>query len=72
MVAHYCSFLPGKQACTSVGLVLHSQINTNLVLPIDEVAAGDVDSSGEPIDAKLYTTFWGLQSLFKVRRTPRC
>jgi hypothetical protein len=30
-----------------------------------------VDSSGEPVDAKLYTTFWGLQNVFKVRRSTR-
>jgi hypothetical protein len=44
------------------------QINSSLVLPIDEVAPDDVDSSGEPVDAKLYTTFWGLQNVFKVRQ----
>ena len=42
------------------------QINTGLPQPIDEVAPGDRDSSGEPIDGKLYATFWGLQANFKV------
>ena len=46
--------------------VLWLQVNSGLSLPIDEVAPGDVDSNGEPIDAKLYTTFWGLQNVFKV------
>eukprot|EP00983_Pelagomonas_calceolata_P066690 1149164-Pelagomonas_calceolata.AAC.3 len=47
--------------------MLDLQVNSGLSLPIDEVAPGDVDSNGEPIDAKLYTTFWGLQNVFKVR-----
>ncbi|GFH11944.1 uncharacterized protein HaLaN_07538, partial [Haematococcus lacustris] len=36
-----------------------------LALPLDEVVGDGVDSSGEPIDARLYTTFWGLQTVFK-------
>jgi len=47
------------------GVNLHGTVNSGLVLPVDEVAPDDVDSSGEPIDAKLYATFWGLQNVFK-------
>ncbi|KAF5841715.1 THO complex subunit 1 transcription elongation factor-domain-containing protein [Dunaliella salina] len=47
------------------GVNLQGTVNSGLSLPIDEVSPGDKDSNGEPIDAKLYTTFWGLQNVFK-------
>jgi hypothetical protein len=42
------------------------QINCGLPLVIDDVAPNAVDSGGEPVDARLYATFWGLQAVFKV------
>jgi len=56
----------------SVSIRVRPQVNSSLSLPIDEVAPGEVDSSGEPIDAKLYTTFWGLQNVFKVSAARTC
>ncbi|KAL6748636.1 THO complex subunit 1 transcription elongation factor-domain-containing protein [Haematococcus lacustris] len=51
------------------GVNLHSAVNSGLALPLDEGVGDGVDSSGEPIDARLYTTFWGLQTVFKVSRS---
>lgn len=71
--ACHCVAIPlkgGKGSCTATRAwsnTLRAQVNSSLVLPIDEVAPDAVDSSGEPVDAKLYATFWGLQSVFKVR-----
>eukprot|EP00195_Chlamydomonas_chlamydogama_P013543 CAMPEP_0202891396 /NCGR_PEP_ID=MMETSP1392-20130828/1468_1 /ASSEMBLY_ACC=CAM_ASM_000868 /TAXON_ID=225041 /ORGANISM="Chlamydomonas chlamydogama, Strain SAG 11-48b" /LENGTH=345 /DNA_ID=CAMNT_0049575133 /DNA_START=106 /DNA_END=1140 /DNA_ORIENTATION=+ len=48
------------------GLNLQWAVNTGLPLPVDEVGPHDVDSSGQPIDPRLYTTMWGLQAVFKA------
>ncbi len=53
----------GADVCVCV---CHTQANTSLTLRVDEVERDAVDSSGEPIDAKLYATFWSLQNVFKV------
>lgn len=42
-------------------------MNSGLALPVDDVAAGAVDSIGEQVDRKLYGSFWGLQNVFQVR-----
>ena len=31
-----------------------------------QVQLDDVDSVGQPVEGKLYATFWGLQEAFKV------
>ena len=49
-------------ACPLLGLTLYAAPLT--LLP--QVGPEDVDSVGQPIDGKLYATFWGLQATFKV------
>ncbi|GAX80221.1 hypothetical protein CEUSTIGMA_g7659.t1 [Chlamydomonas eustigma] len=48
------------------GLNLGGTINAGLPLPIDEVKPEDLDTVGQPIDIKLYNTFWNMQSIFKT------
>eukprot|EP00798_Chlamydomonas_sp_ICE-L_P011229 gene11229-18858_t len=48
------------------GVNLHGNINMSLPLPVDEVEEDAVDSCGQPIDVKVYTTLWNLQNVFKV------
>lgn len=47
------------------GFNLQGSYNTNIRTPIDDVGQGAFDSSGEPLDAKLYKTFWNLQAVFQ-------
>eukprot|EP00955_Chlamydomonas_euryale_P044770 352965-Chlamydomonas_euryale.AAC.34 len=48
------------------GLNLHGAVNQGLPLPIDSVAPDALDVSSQPVDAKLYAMFWGLQAAFKA------
>jgi hypothetical protein len=48
------------------GVNQSGNINERLLLSLDEVAEGAVDTNGQPIDGAFYRTFWGLQAQLAV------
>ena len=63
LLSHTLSESPG-QPIDSLLRYPHSLYRPLTLL--SQVGPDDVDSVGQPIDGKLYTTFWGLQAAFKV------